>query len=105
MTLEELEKYPKEILSPKIVGNILHCDPYSLNITARDHGQAGFPYPILYDGCNLRIPKAGFVNWPKGGTMGDKPIAYETEFSPTELEEIRNYIGYIIAKRKGVSIS
>lgn len=100
MTLEELENLPSEVLSQKIVESVLHCNPYALNIIARDRGQKGFPYPIIYDGRTLRIPKAGFINYLKGRKDYDKvPIAYDWEFSDTELADIKDYINYVKSKR------
>lgn len=64
-TLEELEKYPYDILVPADVAGILKCDQYSINVAARDNPERlGFPVTLL--GNRVKIPKLAFIKFMKG---------------------------------------
>lgn len=65
MTLDELEKLPKEMLIPADVAPILGCNPYTINVATRD-GQNPFPFPIIRIGSRVRIPKASFIKAMRG---------------------------------------
>lgn len=65
MTLEELEKLPKEMLVPADIAPILGCMPYSINLATRD-GKNPFPFPVIRMGARVRIPKAPFIKAMRG---------------------------------------
>ena len=65
MTLQELEKLPKEILVPADIAPILGCAPYSINVATRD-GKNPFPFPIIRMGSRVRIPKTPFIKAMRG---------------------------------------
>lgn len=65
MTLQEIEKLPKEMLIPKDIAPILGCNPYSINLATKN-GKNPFPFPIIRMGSRVRIPKAPFIKAMRG---------------------------------------
>ena len=65
MTLQEIEKLPKEILVPADIAPILGCAPYSINLATKD-GRNPFPFPIIRMGSRVRIPKTPFIKAMRG---------------------------------------
>lgn len=65
MTLAELEKLPKEVLTPADIAPILGCAPYSINVATKD-GNNPFPFPIIRMGSRVRIPKMPFIKAMRG---------------------------------------
>ena len=62
MTIEDIKKSDKEILTPSDVATVLGCDPNTIRLQAKaDILSLGFPAAKI--GTRIRIPKAGFVNW------------------------------------------
>lgn len=58
MTLQELAKIDRDYLLPREVAPILGCDPYSINLAARD-GTLSLEYIKI--GSRVRIPKLPFL--------------------------------------------
>lgn len=71
MTLEELEKLPKEMLVPADVAPILGCRPYAINVATRD-GKNPFPFPVIRMGTRVRIPKMPFIKAMRGEERKEK---------------------------------
>ena len=71
MTLEDIEKLPKEMLVPTDVAKYLGCSPYTINVATRD-GHNPFPFPIIRMGTRVRIPKTPFIKAMKGETVHKK---------------------------------
>ena len=65
MTLEDIERLPKEILVPTDIAPILGCTPYAINVATRD-GKNPFPFPIIRMGTRVRIPKRPFIKAMRG---------------------------------------
>ena len=65
MTLEDIEKIPKEMLVPTDIAPYLGCSPYTINVATRD-GKNPFPFPIIRMGSRVRIPKALFIKAMRG---------------------------------------
>ena len=65
MTLADLEKLPKEVLTPADIAPILGCAPYSINVATKD-GNNPFPFPIIRMGSRVRIPKMPFIKAMRG---------------------------------------
>lgn len=64
-TLEELKAWPQTFVSPMQASKLLGCDPYSLNISARE-GKLHIPH--VFCGRNLKISRAGLLEF-----CGEKP--------------------------------
>ena len=65
MTLDELEKLPKDMLIPADIAPILGCAPYTINVCTRD-GKNPFPFPVIRMGTRVRIPKIPFLKAMRG---------------------------------------
>ena len=65
MTLQDIEKLPKEVLVPADIAPILGCTPYSINLATRD-GKNPFPFPVIRMGSRVRIPKTPFIKAMRG---------------------------------------
>lgn len=62
MTIEDIKKIDKEILTPCDVAPLLNCDPNLIRWQAKqDVKQLGFPASKM--GSRVKIPKQGFINW------------------------------------------
>lgn len=65
-TIEELQDYNKETISPEIAADILGCNPQTIRSQAQvDAGALGFPVIIL--GREVRIPRRGFIYFMEYG--------------------------------------
>lgn len=65
-TLEELEDYPKETITPEIAAGILGCDPQNIRSQAQiDAGALGFPVIVM--GSRVKIPRRGFLYFMEYG--------------------------------------
>lgn len=62
MTLDEIRKSDKELLVPREVAEILHCDPYKFTLEAkRCPEKLGFPVCVI--GTRVRVPKIPFLRF------------------------------------------
>ena len=65
MTIDEIRRSDKTMLTPTDIAPVLGCHPYSLNIAAKtDIKVLGFPASLI--GTRLRIPRVGFLRWFDG---------------------------------------
>lgn len=64
MTLNELEKLDKEMLTPADVAPVLGCAPYTINVAAKKGTK--FPFPVILMGSRVRIPKKPFIKAMRG---------------------------------------
>ena len=62
MTIQDIIKMDKEILTPGDVAPILRCDPNVIREQARqDISKLGFPASKI--GTRIKIPRQGFISW------------------------------------------
>lgn len=65
MTIEDIKKMDKEILTPGDIAPVLGCDPNRIRWQAKqDIKQLGFPASKL--GSRIKIPRQAFINWFEG---------------------------------------
>ena len=65
MTIEDIKKMSKEILTPNDVASILRCDPNVIRYqAAQDIRQLGFPASKI--GTRVKIPRKAFIRWYEG---------------------------------------
>lgn len=65
MTIEEIKKSTKEILTPDDIAPILKCDPNVIRHQAnKDIRQLGFPASKV--GSRVKIPRQAFIRWFEG---------------------------------------
>ena len=68
MTLDDLRQMDTEVLTPAVVGKVLHCDPYAISLQARDC-PAALGFPVIRTGTRTRIPRLAFIRFLEG--VGD----------------------------------
>lgn len=62
MTVSEMEKSPKLMLTPGDVSEVLECHPHSIRRQAMsDPSKLGFPVVVM--GTRVRIPKEPFLRF------------------------------------------
>lgn len=66
LTLDELKAMDREILTPAIVAQVLHCDPYYITLQARADPKA-LGFPVNVQKTRTRIPRRAFIRWMEGG--------------------------------------
>ena len=62
MTLQEIAASRKEMLSPADVAQVLGCNPYSINVMARECPKR-LGFPICMIGNRVKIPRRAFLRW------------------------------------------
>lgn len=68
MTIEDIKAMDKPFLIPKDIAPLLGCDPYTINICAKQClERLGFPVIML--GNRVKIPREGFIRFWMGETM------------------------------------
>lgn len=73
MTVEEMKKSPKLMLTPSDISEVLECHPQSIRQQAKaDPSKFGFPVIVM--GTRVRIPKVPFLQfmgaWVQGKQEG-----------------------------------
>lgn len=66
MTLEEMRASDKPMLTPQDVAGVLGCDPYNINVQARE-GAEKLGFPVCMIGSRVKIPRMGFLHWLEYG--------------------------------------
>lgn len=64
-TLQEVKDSPKEILTANDIAPILHCDPYNINLAAKNYPE-GLRFNTCVIGTRVIIPKAAFIRFMEG---------------------------------------
>lgn len=65
MTIEEIRKSPKYMLSPTDISEVLGSDPETIRVTARTYPERiGFPFTFI--GNRMKVPRMGFIRWMEG---------------------------------------
>lgn len=65
MTLADIEKIDKSILTAADIADYLGTDPNTIRIQAHENAKMlGFPVIVL--GSRVKIPKEGFIRFCKG---------------------------------------
>lgn len=63
MTLEDLEKFPKETLTAEQVSNVYPFHPQVIRMMARE---GSFPTPVAVRGTRVHILKRPFIKYMRG---------------------------------------
>lgn len=66
MTLDDLKAMDREMLPPKIVAQVIGCDPYYISLQARTAPEL-LGFPVSVQGTRTRIPRRAFIRWMEGG--------------------------------------
>lgn len=62
MTMAEIRRSGKDILTPADVAEVFGSHPQTIRITAREHPER-IGYPFTFAGTAMKIPRIGFINW------------------------------------------
>lgn len=65
MTFDEILECKKDCLTPADVAPVIGCDPYTINICARDCPER-LGFPIIMLGKRVKIPRLAFVAFMTG---------------------------------------
>ena len=87
MTIDEILRSPKEMLSPADIADVLSVDPYGINRMAHESpGALGFATMVI--GNRVKIPRRAFLYWL---LYGNAPITPELAVYAgiEEREEVR----------------
>ena len=67
MTIEDIKRMNKDILTPGDIAPVLGCDPNIIRWQAKhDIKQLGFPAAKI--GSRVKIPRDAFIKWYEGET-------------------------------------
>ena len=62
MTMQQIRASGKEMLSPADIAPVLGCNPYAINVAAKeDPARLGFP--VCKIGNRVKIPRRAFLRW------------------------------------------
>ena len=65
MTLKDVEAIDREMLTVTQVAKVLHADPMTIRLQARQRPDL-LGFPVIVMGSRVKIPKAGFLNYCRG---------------------------------------
>lgn len=60
MTLDEVRKSDKEVLTPQDIAPILRVNPYSINVKAKD---GTLEFKAYFSGNRVKIPRIPFLKY------------------------------------------
>lgn len=69
MTLDEIRKSDKEMLTPADIAPLLGVDKYSISVQVKEDKQNGrnsFPFPTIRIGTRTKIPRRAFIKAMEG---------------------------------------
>ena len=66
MTLEEIKRSTKTMLTPADVAGVLGSDPQTIRVTARLAPER-LGFPVCRVGSRTKIPREAFLRWIGGG--------------------------------------
>ena len=69
MTLEELKKLDKAVITPCQAAGVIGCDPQFIRTAARQHPE-WLGFPVIVYGSRTKIPRLPFIRYIEGETGG-----------------------------------
>ena len=87
MTIDEIMRSTREVLSPTDIAEVIGADPYGINRMAREN-PAALGFPTIVIGNRVKIPRRGFLHYMM---YGNAPVAPEMAIYAgiEEREEVR----------------
>lgn len=68
MTLLELEKLEKDIISPEVAASVIGCNAHVLRLQARNRPEA-LGFPVICLGSRVKIPRLPFIKYLRDGVI------------------------------------
>lgn len=65
MTLDDIKAMDREMLTPRIVAQVIGCAPYCISVQARTAPEL-LGFPVSVQGTRTRIPRRAFIRWMEG---------------------------------------
>lgn len=69
MTLTEIEALETEVLTCDQVASVLHRNPQTIRVTARQRPEL-LPFPVIVTGSRVSIPRQAFLRAMRGEVVG-----------------------------------
>ena len=74
ITIQDLKKMTKPMITPNEAAQIIGCDPHFIRLQARvDPGKLGFPVVVL--NTRTKIPRLPFIRFVEEGITNHEPTA------------------------------
>ena len=87
MTIDEIMRCTREVLSPTDIAEVIGADPYGINRAARENPE-GLGFPVIIIGNRVKIPRRAFLHWMLYGRAIPEGIL-EAYAAIEEREEVR----------------
>lgn len=71
MTLNDLRKSTKDVLTPSDVAPVLGCDPHYIRVAARQCPER-LGFPVVLIGNRTKIPRIAFIKFMEGAVEDDR---------------------------------
>lgn len=71
MTLNDLRKSTKDVLTPSDVAPVLGCDPHYIRVAARQCPER-LGFPVVLIGNRTKIPRIAFIKFMEGAVDDDR---------------------------------
>lgn len=65
-TLQDIEKHPREFLTPALVAPVIGMDQQTLRMRARERPDL-LGFSVICAGSRVKIPKEAFLRFMRGG--------------------------------------
>ena len=65
MTIDEIRRTQRTILTPADIAEVLGSDPQTIRLVARQRPEL-VKFPFTFIGTRMKIPTAGFLRWYDG---------------------------------------
>ena len=87
MTIDEITRSTKEVLTPTDIAEVIGADPYGINRAARENPE-GLGFPVIIIGNRVKIPRRAFLWWMQYGRAIPEGVL-EVYAGIEEREEVR----------------
>ena len=67
MTIDQIRKSDKTMLTPTDVAGLLGVAPYTINIMLKEKGNEAFPFPAFLVRSRVKIPRLQFLRFITDG--------------------------------------
>ena len=65
MTLEELKKLDKDVITPAEAAQVLQCDPHWIRVAAHQN-KSLLGLPVIILNSRVKIPRLAFIKYMEG---------------------------------------
>jgi len=87
VTIDEIMRCTREVLTPTDIAEVIGADPYGINRMAREN-PAALGFPTIVIGNRVKIPRRAFLHWMLYGRAIPEGVM-EVYAGIEEREEVR----------------